>query len=147
MSAARPCSIANALEVVGERWTLLALREVFLGNHRFDQIVHNTGASRDILTVRLRKLVEVGLLERRQYEMHPPRYDYVLTDAGRDLNSVLMTLMEWGDRHVTQGPPPTIWEHSCGEVLHPRVVCEHCGQPVHSADLRPLRISGKEVNA
>jgi len=143
--AARSCSIANALEVIGERWTLLALREVLLGNRRFDQIVQQTGASRDILATRLRKLVEVGLLERRQYEPHPPRYEYHPTDAGKSLHTVLLTLMEWGDRHVTQGPPPTVLEHSCGEVLHPRVVCEHCNEPVELGDSRAVRLGGQPV--
>lgn len=128
----RDCSIANALEVVGERWSLLALREVFFGVHRFDQIVRNTGASRDILTTRLRKLVDAGVLERKQYEVHPPRYDYVLTDAGRALNSVLTSLMAWGDRYVTEGDPPTVWRHECGEVLVAQTVCTHCHQPLRT---------------
>ena len=143
--AARSCSIANALEVVGERWSLLALREVLLGNHRFDQIVQQTGASRDILTTRLRKLVEVGLLVRRQYELHPPRYEYLPTDAGKNLHTVLLTLMEWGDRHVTEGPPPTVLRHSCGEDLHPEVVCAHCHEPVELGDSRAVRLGGQPV--
>ncbi|MDQ0379864.1 winged helix-turn-helix transcriptional regulator [Amycolatopsis thermophila] len=137
--APRQCSIANALAVVGERWSLLALREVFFGVHRFDQIVRNTGASRDILTARLRKLVETGLLERRRYEDHPPRYEYLLTDAGRALHGVLLTLMEWGDRYVTEGEPPTVWRHSCGQELHPQTVCAHCGEPVRTQDVELVR--------
>lgn len=78
----RTCSIANALDVVGERWTLVALREIMLGNRRFDEIVRNTGASRDILATRLRKLVDAGVLEKRQYEQRPPRYEYLLTESG-----------------------------------------------------------------
>ena len=143
--AARSCSIANALEVIGERWTLLALREVMLGNRRFDQIVQQTGASRDILATRLRKLVEAGLLERRQYELHPPRYEYHPTDAGQQLHTVLLTLMEWGDRNVTEGPPPTVWQHNCGEELHPQVVCAHCRQPVELGDSRAVRLGGRPV--
>lgn len=136
----RKCSIANALEVVGERWTLLALREIFFGVRRFDQIVENTGASRDILTARLRKLVEHGLLERRQYEQHPPRYEYVLTESGRALHTVLLTLMDWGDRYVTVGPPPTVWQHECGAVLAPQVVCASCKEPVRSDSSTALRM-------
>ncbi|HTF52807.1 MAG TPA: helix-turn-helix domain-containing protein, partial [Pseudonocardia sp.] len=79
----RECSIANALAVIGERWSLLALREVFFGVRRFDQIQRNTGASRDILAARLRTLVEHGVLRKVQYEQHPPRYEYVLTEAGQ----------------------------------------------------------------
>ncbi len=115
--AGRECSIANALAVVGERWSLLALREVMFGERRFDQIARNTGASRDILAARLRKLVEAGVLEKRQYEQHPPRYEYVPTEAGKALQPILMNLMEWGDRYVTEGPPPTVWEHTCGAEL------------------------------
>src|SRR5437763_9131852 len=121
----RECSIADALEVVGERWSLLALREIMLGERRFNQIAENTGASRDILAARLRKLVDAGVLEQRQYESHPPRYEYVPTEAGRALQPILLNLMEWGDRYVTDGPPPTVWEHTCGAELHPRTVCAH----------------------
>ncbi|MGI5506056.1 winged helix-turn-helix transcriptional regulator [Lentzea sp. CA-135723] len=124
----RSCSIANALEVVGERWSLLALREVFLGVARFDQIAANTGASRDVLTVRLKKLVAAGVLEKHQYSEHPPRYEYVLTESGRALHNVMLLLKEWGDTYVTEGPLPLVWEHSCGAVLEPRVVCTACGE-------------------
>jgi DNA-binding HxlR family transcriptional regulator len=136
----RECSIANALEIVGERWSLLAMREIFFGVRRFDQIARNTGASRDILAARLRKLVETGLLVREQYEQHPPRYEYVLTTAGQALHTVLLTLMDWGDRYVTEGNPPTVWEHSCGEVLQPLTVCAQCRQPVHAKTVRLLRV-------
>ncbi|HVV21766.1 MAG TPA: helix-turn-helix domain-containing protein [Pseudonocardiaceae bacterium] len=136
----RECSIANALAVVGERWSLLALREVMFGVRRFDQIAKNTGASRDILTTRLRTLVAAGVLERRQYETRPPRYEYVLTESGQALNRVLMALMEWGDKYVTEGEPPTVWRHSCGAELHTKTVCAHCGEDVTSADTTPIRI-------
>jgi DNA-binding HxlR family transcriptional regulator len=127
--------MANALEVVGERWSLLALREVFSGNTRFDQIAANTGASRDILAARLKKLVAAGVLEKRQYSDHPPRHEYLLTDAGRALHNVMLMLKEWGDAYVTEGPLPLVWEHSCGHVLSPRVVCASCGE---EADLESL---------
>jgi DNA-binding HxlR family transcriptional regulator len=133
--APRSCSIANALEVVGERWSLLALREVFLGVTRFDQIAANTGASRDVLTVRLKKLVAAGVLEKHQYSEHPPRYEYVLTDSGRALHNVMLMLKEWGDTYVTEGPLPLVWEHSCGTVLEPRVVCAACGEEATSESL------------
>ncbi|EME52587.1 winged helix-turn-helix transcriptional regulator [Amycolatopsis decaplanina] len=142
----RDCSIANAMEVIGERWSLLALREVFFGARRFDQIVRNTGASRDILTARLRKLVETGILEKRLYEEHPPRYEYVLTEAGHALNHVLLNLMAWGDAYVTEGPPPTVWRHSCGEVLAPETVCAHCHETVREKDMTLVR-STRRTNA
>ncbi|MFD4639204.1 winged helix-turn-helix transcriptional regulator [Lentzea sp. NPDC058436] len=133
--APRSCSVANALEVVGERWSLLALREVFFGNTRFDQIVANTGASRDVLTARLKKLVAAGLLEKRQYSEHPPRHEYHLTDTGRALHNVFLMLKEWGDDYVTQGPLPLVYRHSCGHVLEPRVVCAHCGEEATAESL------------
>jgi DNA-binding HxlR family transcriptional regulator len=138
--AGRECSIASALGVIGERWALLALREVLLGSRRFDQIAANTGASRDILAARLRKLVASGVLEKQRYEDHPPRYEYVPTEAGRALQPILHLLMEWGDRYVTQGPPPTVWEHSCGAELHLESVCAHCGEPVRPDETRLVRL-------
>ena len=140
MPHGRECSIANALAVVGERWSLLALREIMLGERRFDQIAGNTGASRDILAARLRKLVSSGVLERRQYQVHPPRYEYVPTEAGYALQPILLGLMEWGDQYVTDGPPPTVWEHDCGAELHPRTVCAQCMQPVSPGTARAVRV-------
>lgn len=139
-AVSRDCSIANALGVIGERWTLLALREIFLGNRRFDPIAHHTGASRDILATRLRTLVDAGVLERRPYQDRPTRYEYVPTEAGRALRPILHALMNWGDRYVTTGPPPTEWEHSCGAALRVQPVCGHCGQPVSFDDVRPRRL-------
>ena len=127
----RECSIARALDVIGEKWALLALREVTLGVRRFDQIVARTGAPRDVLTARLRKLVDAGVLERIQYSDRPPRFEYHLTPAGRDLQPVLLTLMHWGDRYLAGGsPPPAVWTHTCGQHLTPRVTCASCAQPV-----------------
>ena len=136
----RECSIANALGVIGERWTLLALREITLGVRRFDQIAHNTGASRDILATRLRKLVEAGVLQKQQYETHPPRYEYVPTESGRALVPILQGLMEWGDRYVTDGPPPTVWQHACGAEFHVRAVCANCGEPIRPDELTLIRL-------
>jgi len=146
-SPVRECSAANALEVVGERWALLALREVFFGVHRFDQIQRNTGASRDVLAARLRSLVAAGLLERVPYEQHPPRWEYVLTDTGRDLQAVLLTLMAWGDRHLAADGPPTVLRHSCGAVLVPRTVCAHCGDEVRSGEATLVQTRWREKPA
>lgn len=136
----RECSISHALDVIGERWTLVALREIMLGNRRFDEIVRNTGASRDILATRLRKLVGADVVEKRQYEQRPPRYEYLLTESGRALRPVLFALMEWGDTFVTQGPPPTVWEHECGSVLHVQPTCESCREVVTFDDLTLRRL-------
>ncbi|GAA3656384.1 helix-turn-helix domain-containing protein [Lentzea roselyniae] len=132
--------MANALEVVGERWSLLALREIFFGNTRFDQIAANTGASRDVLAARLKKLVAAGVLEKRPYSDHPPRHEYHLTEAGRALHNTMLLLKEWGDAYVTEGPLPLVWEHSCGHVLQPRVVCASCGEEATPESLTPAPI-------
>lgn len=141
------CSIANALSVVGERWSLLVLREVLLGRVRFDEIAANTGASRDILATRLRTLVDTGVLEKRLYDEHPRRYEYLPTESGRALRPILLSLMQWGDRYVTAGPPPTVWEHSCGSELHVTAVCSACGEPVTSGESRLLRLGGVDQPA
>ncbi|MBM9506535.1 winged helix-turn-helix transcriptional regulator [Actinacidiphila acididurans] len=101
LGAPRVCSIADALEVVGERWSLLVLRELGFGVHRFKDFQVNTGAPRETLALRLRKLEEAGVIERRRYSDRPPRDEYVLTAVGRDLFPVLTALREWGERHVT----------------------------------------------
>ena len=136
----RECSIACTLEVVGEKWALLAVREVFLGNRRFDEMVRRTGAPRDTMATRLRTLVGAGILERRQYSEHPARFEYYLTDAGRDLYPVVMTLMSWGDRYLAgQAGPPLRLEHECGHRLRTQLVCEACGEPVVPGQTRPIR--------
>ena len=136
-AAPRSCSVAAALGVIGERWSLLVIRELAWGVHRFDAIARNTGAPRDILTDRLRKLEESGLLERVPYQDRPPRYEYRLTGPGHDLFAVVTTLREWGDRHCEQ-PPPVAFTHKCGNVLESKLVCAHCGQDVAERNVRML---------
>ncbi|MFG2941987.1 winged helix-turn-helix transcriptional regulator [Streptomyces sp. NPDC048282] len=132
----RPCSIADALALVGEKHSLLVLREVFLGNGRFDQLVRNIGAPRDILATRLRRLVDAGILTKRVYSERPQRFEYRPTPAGLELEPVLMTLMAWGDRHLRpEGDRPMVIEHSCGKPLTPVVTCTACGDPVRHEDL------------
>ncbi|MEU9292689.1 helix-turn-helix domain-containing protein [Streptomyces sp. NPDC048266] len=126
-AAPRPCSIADTLTLVGEKYALLVLREVSLGVCRFDRIARNTGAPRDILTARLKRLVEAGILEKVPYSERPRRFEYRATAAGEELQPVLVTLMAWGDRHLNADARPVVLEHHCGEVLSPRVVCAHCG--------------------
>jgi DNA-binding HxlR family transcriptional regulator len=134
----RACSVARTLEIVGEKWALLAVREVFLGNRRFDAMVRRTGAPRDTLAARLRTLVSAGILERLQYSEHPARFEYRLTLAGRDLYPVIVTLMHWGDRHLAGADgPPLVLEHQCGHRLETRLVCEACGEPVRADSTRP----------
>ncbi|MFI9612547.1 winged helix-turn-helix transcriptional regulator [Streptomyces sp. NPDC052023] len=133
----RPCSIADALALVGEKYSLLVLREVCLGNGRFDQLVRNIGAPRDILATRLRRLVEAGILTKRAYSERPQRFEYLPTQAGLELQPVLITLMDWGDRHLRRGDRPMVLEHSCGHELVPQVTCRSCGDTVQHGDLTP----------
>lgn len=128
----RPCSIALALQVIGERWALLAVREINFGNHRFDQIARNTGAPRDILTARLRALEHAGVIHRRQYQQHPPRFEYYLTQAGMELRPVLNGLRRWGDRWLAEEPPVLV-EHVCGHPLDVVVQCARCGEQLDPA--------------
>ena len=131
---ARACSIARALDVVGEKWSLLAIREVFLGSVRFNEIQENTGAPKDILSDRLRKLVGAGLMERVRYLEHPPRFEYQLTPVGKDLFTAITVLREWGDRHC--GEPPLVFRHKCGSVLETKLTCRACDQEVTERNVR-----------
>ncbi|MFJ6662328.1 winged helix-turn-helix transcriptional regulator [Streptomyces sp. NPDC091383] len=123
----RECSITDTLSLVGERWALLIVRELSHGVRRFGGIAANTGAPRDILTTRLRKLEATGIVRRELYSAHPPRYEYHLTEAGAELNDVLLTLMAWGDRHLNAEDPPMRFQHACGHRFEAAVVCAHCG--------------------
>ncbi|MEO6082297.1 MAG: helix-turn-helix domain-containing protein, partial [Umezawaea sp.] len=125
----RPCSVAAALDVLGERWSLLAVREIAYGVHRFARIAGYTGASRDILADRLRKLEAAGVVERRQYSEHPPRHEYHFTEAGRELFPVMLALSQWGDKWAVDAPF-LARKHSCGRPLQVDLLCHHCGQPV-----------------
>ena len=137
----RPCSIAAALQVLGEKWALLAVRELFYGNHRFDRIVRNTGAPRDRLTARLRALEEAGVVERRPYSERPLRYEYHLTEAGRDLAPLTQSLLAWGDRWLLPDPPVTLLHRPADDrdqPVHPldaAWTCRTCGQEVHDGDV------------
>ncbi|MDQ4109526.1 MAG: helix-turn-helix transcriptional regulator, partial [Actinomycetota bacterium] len=121
----RPCSLAGALDVLGERWSLLALREIGYGVHRFSRIAGYTGASRDILADRLRKLEAAGVIERRLYSEHPPRHEYHFTEAGRELFPVMLALSQWGDKWAVDAPALTR-RHSCGQPVQVDLVCHDC---------------------
>jgi DNA-binding HxlR family transcriptional regulator len=122
------CSIARALETIGERWTLLILRDAFLGTRRFDDFQRSLGIARNVLAVRLKRLTEQGLLERSRYQERPERYEYRLTDKGADLWPVLFTLMRFGDKHSFEGMPPTVVEHGdCGARIDDHMCCPACG--------------------
>ena len=131
----RPCSVAAALNLIGEKWALLAVREIAFGNKRFDAIARNTGAPRDRLAARLRALEAGGVVARRLYSEHPPRYEYELTEAGRELRAVLTALRAWGDKWAVDTPPST-FDHSCGHELDPALICRHSGTEVNPDDLK-----------
>jgi len=142
-TAPRTCSVARTLEIVGEKWALLAVREVFLGNRRFDEMIRRTGAPRDTMTARLKTLVAAGVLERRPVSEHPPRFEYRLTQAGLDLYPVIVSLMQWGDRYLLNGEaPPMVLTHHCGHELGAVTSCSSCGEVVVASDVRPLPRSG-----
>jgi DNA-binding HxlR family transcriptional regulator len=134
------CSIAKALEVVGERWTLLIVRDVMLGRRRFEEIQKGLGVARNVLSARLQRLVEEDILERRPYQEGPERYEYFLTEKGLDLWPSLVALQGWGDRHTEypDGPPLKIVHKECGGPVSDRGICEGCGKTLHARDARAL---------
>ncbi len=133
------CSVARSLEVVGERWTLLVLRDVFLGLHRFDELIDNLGVTRTVLTSRLRKLVDEGVLERRRYQEHPERFEYRVTGKGQALFPVIAHLMRWGDTYYPEpaGPPRLLLHHGCGGELRSALVCDQCATVAGPGDVEP----------
>src|SRR5437764_1089866 len=124
------CSIARSLDAVGEPWTPLIVRDLWLGRRRFDEIQANLDISRKLLTHRLKTLVDAGVVERKLYEERPPRYEYVLTKKGRELMDVLLVLMAWGDRWVSKqsGPPMVIRHKACGQKTKAQITCSSCGE-------------------
>src|SRR5271165_3466794 len=134
------CSIAGALEVVGERWSLLIVRDVFLGLRRFDQMQNHLGIARNVLQARLTKLIDEGVLERRLYEERPPRHEYRLSEKGLDLWPTVVALMQWGDRYaVPAAGPPVLLEHrDCGGAVDEHRVCEACGARLSVRDARAV---------
>jgi DNA-binding HxlR family transcriptional regulator len=131
------CSIARSLEVVGERWTLLILRDLFLGVDRFDALVAGLGVTRTVLARRLTHLVDEGVVERRRYSERPERFSYHPTAKGQELLGVLALLMQWGDRHYPHpaGPPRLLLHRGCGGALDPHLHCDRCGDRLDPADI------------
>jgi DNA-binding HxlR family transcriptional regulator len=138
--SSQTCSIAGALEVVGERWSLLIVRNVFLGLRRFDQIQSNLGIARNVLQTRLERLVEQGVLERRLYRERPPRHEYRLTQKGLDLWPTIVALMQWGDRYAapSAGPPVLLEHRGCGGAVDEHRICEKCGESLTARESRAL---------
>lgn len=132
------CSLGRAMDVLGERWTFLILRESFYGVRRFSHMQRNLGIARNILSARLQALVRNGILERRLYQEEPERFEYRLTEAGRELYPAIISLMQWGDEHLgdTTGAPVEL-RHSCGHIAEAKLVCSHCGAEMHPHDVTP----------
>jgi DNA-binding HxlR family transcriptional regulator len=130
------CSVAAALEVVGERWSLLIVRSVMLGVRRFDALQKDLGVARNVLQTRLERLIEQGVLERRLYQEHPPRYEYVLTEKGLDLWPTIVALLQWGDRYApaADGPPVLLEHRGCGGAVDSHRICERCGKRLGPRD-------------
>jgi len=139
------CSVAATLEVVGDPWTLLILRDAFAGVSRFEQWQDNLGVARNVLAARLKSLVAHGVLERRPYSDRPPRHEYTLTPKGRDLSDVLLTMAAWGDRHVYGAPggPVRYTHQACGHRFRAALVCEACREPVGAGGL--IRAEGSST--
>jgi DNA-binding HxlR family transcriptional regulator len=142
------CSIARTLELIGERWSLLILRDVFLGVRRFEDFQADLGVARNILSARLGRLVDEGILEKRQYQERPARYEYRLTEKGIDLWPVLISLVKWGDRYAAAEGPPRIIEHrGCGGQVNDHLSCDRCGKPLTARDVKTRPGPGAQVAA
>lgn len=134
-----PCSVARSLAILGDRWTLLVIRNVFLRVRRFADMQAQLGVPKHVLSVRLKRLVDAGVLEKVAYQQAPVRYEYKLTAKGRDLYPVIQMLVAWGDKWLDEGHgAPLLYRHKpCGQVFTPVVACSACGEPVIARDVVP----------
>jgi DNA-binding HxlR family transcriptional regulator len=138
------CSVAQCLEAVGEWWSMLIVRDAFLGVTRFEEFQRRLGISRNILQQRLATLVDVGVFDRVPYSEHPLRHDYRLTHKGRDLWPVLTAMRQWGDRYAApSGPPVQIAHKACGAISEAVLVCGSCGEPMGPRDVRAVAGPGR----
>jgi DNA-binding HxlR family transcriptional regulator len=136
----QPCSVARTLDIIGDRWTALVLRDIAMGISRFDAIQGDLGLSRKVLTQRLAQLLDQDVVERVAYQGNPPRYDYRMTAKGNDLAMVLLAMQQFGDKWAFGGAPPIQWRHlGCGQISTPVACCNHCGEQVRPGDAIPLR--------
>lgn len=141
------CGVARTMDIVGEHWAFMIIRNVFLGVRRFEGLRANLAISRKVLTERLELLVKRGILERRPYQDRPPRFEYRLTPMGVDLFPVLMALARWGNRWLAdeRGAPIDFVHRKCGQVTQARVVCSHCGEDLGAHNVRPLLGPGGDL--
>lgn len=138
------CPIQFTAEVIGDTWTILILRELFAGNDRFDGLLERVGASSSILSNRLKKMVETGVVVKEPYQQKPTRYRYRLTEAGLTLFPVLLSLIAWGNRWSPHGPTVRVFHLPCGEVMPSGAVCPSCGQPLSPENTRFKRLRPAE---
>lgn len=133
-----PCSLARTVSVIGDRWTLLILRDCFLRVRRFEEFQDRLGITRHLLADRLRKLVRAGVLRKSVYQARPRRYEYRLTDRGLDLFPVVLAVVHWGDRHMAgKRGRPLLHEHSaCGHTFDPVTTCSACGEALSARAVR-----------
>ena len=131
------CTVARAVAAVGDEWTLLILREMFLGSRRFDDFLRQTGMSSHLLSGRLKKLVALGIVQRSVYSQRPLRHEYSLTGMGQDLWPIIVAMKQWGDRWLLDGVPPVQIVHKgCESVTQPQMTCSECGEPMGARDAR-----------
>jgi DNA-binding HxlR family transcriptional regulator len=133
-----PCSVARAAGVFGDSWTLLILRDAMYGLTRYDEFQRSLHIARNTLSDRLGKLVDAGVMTKRFYQDNPPRYEYLVTEMGRDFFPVLAAMLSWGDKWLDGGggAPVTLCHHGDGHGIVSRVICEQCGDPVGHEDIR-----------
>jgi DNA-binding HxlR family transcriptional regulator len=134
------CSIARTLDVIGEPWSPLILRNVYVGINRFERLQQSLGISRKVLAERLNWLVANDVLQRQEYSNRPPRHEYILTAKGQELCDLLLVMVRWGDRWTAgePGPPVLYRHHACGQISHVELRCSVCGQPMRAADIDVL---------
>ena len=147
-----PCSTARTLEAIGDRWSLLIVRDALYGLRRFEEFTEDLGIARNVLTDRLTKLVDLGIFDKVAYEQRPLRHEYVLTDKGRDLLGVVLAMAAWGDRWATDSSePPVQFDHrSCGSHgVTPMVTCSECREPLVLGQVRahPSPVTGSRAAA
>jgi DNA-binding HxlR family transcriptional regulator len=133
------CSIARSLEIIGDRWTLLVIRSAFEGVRRFDDFQEALGVARNVLTDRLARLCDEGIMRRQRYQERPDRFEYRLTRKGVELWPAMMSLLLWGDRHYAEDGPPVLIRHrGCGGLLTPALTCDQCAEQMGPADVEPV---------
>jgi DNA-binding HxlR family transcriptional regulator len=142
------CSIARALEMVGDRWTMLVVREAFMGTRRFEDYHHRLGCARNVLTDRLKRLVDGGILRKDRYQERPARYEYRLTRRGVELWPAVIALKSWGDRYLApDGPPLLVLHTDCGGEIDERLHCRNCGAELGPKDVYLERGPGAKSKA